>query len=66
MDKEVEGDGNPGDGGGADQLGEAEQGGGTVVIGMEESQGLFLEDEEKRVDEFDVFGDVVQLVGVRG
>jgi len=36
VDEEVEGDGDPGDGGVAVELGEAEEGGGAVVVGMEE------------------------------
>ena len=34
VDEEVEGDGDPGDGGYADELGVAEEGGGAVVVGM--------------------------------
>ena len=44
-----------------DQLGVAEQGGGTVVVGVQESQGLLLEEEEHGIDELDVFGQVVEL-----
>ena len=36
MDGEVESDGHPGDRGVTDKLGIAEEGGGTVVIGVEE------------------------------
>ena len=35
--EQVEGDGHPGDGGEADELGVAEEGGGAVVVGVEES-----------------------------
>ena len=58
---EVEGDDDPGDGGVAEELGVAEKSGGTVVVGVEESQGLLLEDEEDGVNELKVFGQVVEL-----
>ena len=62
VDEEVEGDGNPGDGGEADELGVAEEGGGAVVVGVQEGEGFFLEDHEDCVKEFEIFGEVVELV----
>jgi hypothetical protein len=56
VDGQVEGDGDPGDGGVAEELGEAEEGGGAVVVGVEEGEGFFLQEEEDGVEEFEVFG----------
>ena len=56
MDGQVEDDGDPGDGGVAAELGEAEEGRGTVVVGVQESEGFLLEEEEDGVEEFEVFG----------
>ena len=50
VDGEVEGDGDPGDGGVAEELGEAEEGGGAVVVGMEEGEGFLFQEEEDGVD----------------
>lgn len=61
MDGEVEGDDDPGNGGVAEELGVAEKSGGTVVVGVEEGQGLLLEDEEDGVDQLEVLGEVVKL-----
>ena len=61
VDSEVESDRYPGDGGDADELGVAEECGGAVVVGVEEGEGLLLEDEKDGVDEFEVFGEVVHL-----
>ena len=61
MDGEVEGNDDPGNGGVAEELGVAEKSGGTVVVGVEEGQGLLLEDEEDGVDELEVLGEVVKL-----
>lgn len=61
VDKEVEGDGDPGDCGVASELAEAEESGGAVVVRVEEGKGFLLEDEEDSVDEFEVFGQVVEL-----
>ena len=61
MDGEVEGDGDPGDGGAAEELRVAEQGRGAVVVGVEEGERLLFEEEEGRVQELEVFGQVVEL-----
>jgi hypothetical protein len=61
MDQQVDGDGHPLHRSQADQLGVAEEGRGAVVVGVEEGQGLLLEEEEDGVYQFEVFGEVVQL-----
>ena len=61
MDEEVEGDGHPGDGGDTDELGVAEEGRGAMVVCMEEGEGLLFEDKEDGVEEFDEFGEVIEL-----
>ena len=45
----------------ANQLRIAEKCSRAMMIGVEESQGLLLEDEEQGVNEFEVFREVVQL-----
>jgi len=61
VDEQVEGYGHPGDGGVADELRVAEEGGCAVVVGVEEGEGLLFEEEEDGVDEFEEFGQVVEL-----
>ena len=61
MDQQVDGDGHPLHSGHTDELSVAEEGGGTVVVGVEEGQWLLLEDQEDGVNELDVFVDVVEL-----
>lgn len=51
-------------GGHADKLSVAEEGGGTVVVGVKEGQWLLLEDQEDGINELDVFVDVVELIEV--
>jgi len=63
VDEQVEGYGHPGDGGVADELRVAEEGGRAVVVGVQEGEGLLFEEEEDGVDEFEEFGQVVELVG---
>ena len=63
VDQQVDGDGNPLDRGQTDELGVAQEGGGTVVVGVEEGQRLLLEDEEDGVEQLNVLVDVVQLMG---
>jgi hypothetical protein len=60
---QVEGNGHPRDWGGTGELDVAEESSGTMVVGVQEGQGLFLEEEEAGVNEFDVFGQVVKLGG---
>jgi hypothetical protein len=58
---QVKGDGNPGDGSQANQLGIAKKGGGAMVIGVEEGEGLLLQEEEDGIEQFEEFGEIVQL-----
>jgi hypothetical protein len=62
MDGQVESDGNPGNRGQSNQLSPAQQSGGAVVVGVEESQGLLLQDKEDGVKEFEVLVEVIELV----
>lgn len=57
----VDGDGNPLHSGQTNELGVAQKRSGTVVVGVEEGQGLLLKDEEQGVHELPVLVDVVQL-----
>jgi hypothetical protein len=61
VDEQVDGDRDPLHSGQTDELSVAQESGGTVVVGVEEGQGLLLEDEEDGVEQLDVFVDVVQL-----
>lgn len=61
VDQQVDGDGHPLHSSQSNQLSVAKQGSSTVVVGVEEGQGLLLEDKEDGVQELDVFVDVVQL-----
>ena len=56
MDGKIEGDRDPGDGGIAEELGVAEQGGGAVVVGVEEGERFLFQEEEGGIDELEVFG----------
>lgn len=58
---QVESNGNPRDRGRADELSVAEQSCRAVVVAVEESEGLLLEEEEDGVQELEVFGKVVEL-----
>lgn len=64
MHGQVECDGNPGDRGPANELGEAEQCCGGMVVAVEESKRLLLDHQKDGVNELDVFGDVVELLAV--
>lgn len=61
MDEQVDGDRDPLHRGKTNELGVAQESGGAVVVGVEEGQGLLLEDQEDGVQEFDVFVHVVEL-----
>ena len=63
MYSQIECDWNPGHGSETNELSVSEQSGCPVVIGMEESQRLLLEDKEDGVEEFEEFSQVVQLRG---
>lgn len=62
VDSEVKSDGNPRNSGVSNQLGIAEEGSCTMVIAVEESQRLLLEEQENGVKEFNIFGEIVQIV----
>lgn len=62
VNHQVQRDWDPGHCGVAEELGVAEEGGRTVVVGVEEGERLLLEEEEARVEELKVLGEVVQLV----
>jgi hypothetical protein len=61
VNEEVDGDGDPLNGCQTNELSIAKKSRGTMVIGVEESQRLLLEEQEDGVDEFKVFGKVVEL-----
>lgn len=65
VNQQVDGDRHPLHSGNSDQLGVAQKGGGTVVVGVEEGQWLLLEDQENGVDKLDIFVEIVEL-GVIG
>jgi hypothetical protein len=44
-----------------DQLSETENGGGAVMVDVEELQGLLLEEQKHSIDQFGVFRQVSQL-----
>lgn len=59
--QQVDGNRNPLHSSQTNKLGIAEKSRGAVVVGVKEGQGLLLEEEEHRVDQFEVFGQVVKL-----
>ena len=61
MNQKVNRDGNPLHGGQTNELSVAQESGGAVVIRVEEGQRLLLEEQENGVDQFEVFGQVVEL-----
>ena len=61
MDQQVDGDGNPLHSSQANELSVAQKSSGTVMVGVEEGQGLLLEDQENGVDKLPVLVEVVQL-----
>lgn len=63
MDQKVDVNHNPLHRGQTNQLGIAQKRRGAMVVGVEEGQRLLLEEEEDGIDEFDVFGQVVELPG---
>lgn len=62
VNEEVQDDGNPRDGGGTDELSVAKEGGGTMVIAVEEGQRLLLEEKEDGIKKLKVLGEVVEVV----
>jgi len=61
VDQQVDGDGNPLHSSQANELSVAQKSSGTVMVGVEEGQGLLLEDQENGVDKLPVLVEVVQL-----
>lgn len=64
VNQKVNSDGNPLHSGQTNELSVAQKSGGTVVIRVEEGQRLLLEEQENGVDQFKVFGQVVELVSM--
>lgn len=62
MDKQVDGNRNPLYSGQTNQLSVAKEGRGTMVVSVEEGQGLLFEEEENGVNQFEVLGQIVELV----
>ncbi|KAH3664075.1 hypothetical protein OGAPHI_004789 [Ogataea philodendri] len=62
VNKQVQGDGNPRDGGQTDKLCVAQQSGGTVVVSVEEGEFFLFHHQEQRVDELGELCKVVQVV----
>ena len=61
VNQKVNSDGNPLHSGQTNEPSVAQKSGGTVVIRVEEGQRLLLEEQENGVDQFEVFGQVVEL-----
>lgn len=61
MNQKVNSDRNPLHSGQPNELSVAQKSGGTMVIRVEEGQRLLLEEQENGVDQFEVFGQVVEL-----
>ena len=64
VDSQVKGDNDPGDGSRADELGVAEQSSCAMMVAVKEGERLLLEEEEARVQQLEVLGQVVQLEGL--
>lgn len=58
---QVKNNGNPRDGSQANQLSVAKKSSGTVVVAVEESQGLLLEEQEDGVEQLKILGQIVEL-----
>ena len=61
MNGQVQRDGHPGYRGVANELGVTQKGGGAMMVGVEEGQGLLFKDEEDGIDQLEVLGQVVHL-----
>lgn len=61
MDRQVQRDDDPRDRRRANKLGVAKERRGAVMVAVQERQGLLLEEEEARVEQLEVLGQVVQL-----
>lgn len=62
VNTQVQGDWDPRNRSGADQLGVAQQGGGTMMVGVQESQFLLLDNQEHGINKLSELGQVVQVV----
>lgn len=62
MDTQIQGNGHPGNGSQTDQLGVAQQRGGTMMVGVQKGQLLLFHDQEHGIDELTELGQVVQVV----
>lgn len=62
MNHQVQGNDDPRNRSVADQLGVAEESSCAMVIGMQESQWLLLQEQEAGIDQFEEFGEVVEIV----
>lgn len=60
--QEIQCDGNPRDGGAPNELREAKKRCRSVVIGMQEGQGFFLQDHKDRIKKLKILGQIVELV----
>jgi hypothetical protein len=61
VDSQIEGDNDPGDSSRADELGVAKQSSRAMMVAVKEGERLLLEEEEARVQQLEVLGQVVQL-----
>lgn len=61
MNKQIDINDNPLDSSQTDKLSVAQKGGGTMVVGMKEGQGLLLEEQEDGIEKFEVLGQIVEL-----
>lgn len=66
MHAQIQYDWHPGNGCTPDKLRVAQQSSCTMMVRMQKSQGLFLEYQEDRVEELDIFDYVVDLLAARG
>jgi len=62
VNREVEGDDDPGDAGAAVKLSKAQESSHSVVVHMQEGKRFLLQDEENSVEEFKVLEKVVDNV----
>jgi hypothetical protein len=64
VNEQVDINDNPRDSSRTDKLSVAQKGGGTMVVGMKEGQGLLLEEQEDGIEKFEVLGQIVELSSV--
>jgi hypothetical protein len=61
VNKQIDINDNPLDSSQTDKLSVAQKGGGTMVVGMKEGQGLLLEEQEDGIEKLEVLGQIVEL-----